>query len=160
MVSKVQLSRALDWYWNGKSKFKSRGRTEKSKSKGTPFVVIYLSLNCLNKFIRDNIYLFYMNEEWRIYSFQDTWCHLKVSVSKVAILWGPNYIHSPTGSKKCAKTCCEVCDYVTDTDTFTSTMTGESLKINHQLNCDDRCITYLKHASNVRNNILEKLWMI
>ena len=33
-----------------------------------------------------------------------------------------------------------VCDYVTDTDTFTSTVTGESFKINHQLN--DRSIIY------------------
>ena len=47
------------------------------------------------------------------------------------------------GSKKCAKNRCEVCNYVTDTDTFTSTVTGESFKINHQLNCVDRCITYL-----------------
>ena len=31
---------------------------------------------------------------------------------------------------------------MTDTDTFTSTLTGESFKINHQLNCDDRCIIY------------------
>ena len=37
----------------------------------------------------------------------------------------------------------EVCDYVTDIDTFTSTVTGESFKINQQLNCDDRCIIYL-----------------
>ena len=33
--------------------------------------------------------------------------------------------------------------YVTDTDTFTSIVTGESFKINHQLNCDDICIIYL-----------------
>ena len=46
-------------------------------------------------------------------------------------------------SKTCAKNCCEVCAYVNDTDTFTSTVTGESLKINHQLNCDDRRIMYL-----------------
>ena len=52
-------------------------------------------------------------------------------------------LHCKVGSKKCAKNCCEVCDYVTDTDTFTSTVTGESFKINHQLNCDDRCIIYL-----------------
>ena len=52
-------------------------------------------------------------------------------------------LHRKVGSKKCAKNCCEVCDYVTDTDTFTSTVTGESFKINHQLNCDDRCIIYL-----------------
>ena len=29
-----------------------------------------------------------------------------------------------------------------DTDTFTSAVTGKSFKINHQLNCDDRCIIY------------------
>ena len=52
-------------------------------------------------------------------------------------------LHRKIGSKKCAKNRCEVCDYVTDTDTFTSTVTGESFKINHQLNCDDRCIIYL-----------------
>ena len=52
-------------------------------------------------------------------------------------------LHRKVGSKNCAKNRCEVCDYVTDTDTFTSTVTGESFKINHQLNCDDRCIIYL-----------------
>ena len=30
-----------------------------------------------------------------------------------------------------------------DTDTFTSTVSGESFKINHELNCGDRCIIYL-----------------
>ena len=39
--------------------------------------------------------------------------------------------------------CCEFYDYGTDTDTFTSTVIGESFKINHQLNCNDRCIIYL-----------------
>ena len=52
-------------------------------------------------------------------------------------------LHRKVGSKKCAKNPFEVCDYVTDTDTFTSTVTGESFTINHQLNCDDRCIIYL-----------------
>ena len=47
-------------------------------------------------------------------------------------------LHCKVGSKKC-----EVSDYVTDTDTFTSTVTRESFKINHQLNCDDRCLIYL-----------------
>ena len=52
-------------------------------------------------------------------------------------------LHRKVGSKKCAKNCCEVCDYVTDTGTSTGTVTGQSFKINHQLNCDDRCIIYL-----------------
>ena len=52
-------------------------------------------------------------------------------------------LYRKVGSKKCANNCCKVCDYVTDTETFTNTVTGECFKINHQLNCDDRCIIYL-----------------
>ena len=51
-------------------------------------------------------------------------------------------LHHKVGSKRCANNRCEVCDYVTDTDTFTSTVTGESFKINSQLNYNDRCIIY------------------
>ena len=46
-------------------------------------------------------------------------------------------LHCKVGSKICAKNHSEVYDYVTNTNTFTSPMTGESLKINHQQNCDD-----------------------
>ena len=52
-------------------------------------------------------------------------------------------LHRKVESKKRAKNRCEVCDYVTDTDTFASTVSGESFKINHQLNYDGRCIIYL-----------------
>ena len=54
-------------------------------------------------------------------------------------------LHHKIGSQKCAKNHCEVCDYVTDTNTFTftSNVTGESFRINHQLNCDDRWLIYL-----------------
>ena len=52
-------------------------------------------------------------------------------------------LHRKVESKKYATSRCEVFEYVTDTDTFTRTATGESFKINHQLNCDDRCIIYL-----------------
>ena len=47
-----------------KVKLKSKGKTEKRKLKGVPFVVTYdPSLNCLHKIIRDKAYLLYMNEE-------------------------------------------------------------------------------------------------
>ena len=49
-------------------------------------------------------------------------------------------LHRKVRSKKCAKNRCGIWDYVTDTDTYTSTVTRKSFKINHQLNCDDRCI--------------------
>ena len=35
---------------------------------------------------------------------------------------------------------CEVCINVIETDIFTSTGTGESFKINHKLNYDDKCL--------------------
>ena len=46
-----------------KVKFGQEKKTEKSKSKGVPFVVTYHPslLNCLHKIIRDNTYLLYMN---------------------------------------------------------------------------------------------------
>ena len=47
------------------------------------------------------------------------------------------------GSEKCGRSRCEVCLNIEETDTFTSTTTGESFKINHQLNCDDNCLIYL-----------------
>ena len=47
------------------------------------------------------------------------------------------------GSCKCGKEICEVCSNILETDTFKSSVTGESYKINHQLNCDNKCLIYL-----------------
>ena len=47
------------------------------------------------------------------------------------------------GSRQCKKRKCEVCTNVTETDTFSSTVTSETLQINHELNCDDKCLIYL-----------------
>ena len=46
-------------------------------------------------------------------------------------------------SKVCGKKRCEVCVDVCETDTFYSTVTGETFKINHKLNCDDKYLIYL-----------------
>ena len=47
------------------------------------------------------------------------------------------------GSRQYKKRRCEVCTNVTETDTFSSTVTGETFQINHELNCDDKCLIYL-----------------
>ena len=47
------------------------------------------------------------------------------------------------GSYRCGSKRCEVCKYVTETDTFTSSVTGETYKINHRLECNDKCLVYL-----------------
>ena len=139
-----------------KVKLKSREKTEKSKLKGVPFVVTYHpSLNCLQKIIRDNTYLLYMNEEVKnlflprpMVSFRGA---CKLSSYLVRDKLYP--LHRKIGSKNCAKNRCEVLDYMTDTDTFTSPVTGESFKINHQLNCDDRCIIYLLRCKQCQKRL-------
>ena len=47
------------------------------------------------------------------------------------------------GSRQCKKRICEVCTNVTETDTFSSTVTCENFQINHELNCDNKCLIYL-----------------
>ena len=47
------------------------------------------------------------------------------------------------GSEKCGKSRCEVYVNIQETDRFTSTTTGESVKINNKVNCDDNCLIYL-----------------
>ena len=47
------------------------------------------------------------------------------------------------GSKGCGKKRCEVYVNVCETDIFTITVIGETFKINHKLNCDDKCLIYL-----------------
>ena len=47
------------------------------------------------------------------------------------------------GSHKCSKKRHEKCDGISETGTFSSTVTGESFKINHKCNCNDKCLAYL-----------------
>ena len=46
-------------------------------------------------------------------------------------------------SGQCKKRRCDVCTNVTETDTFSSIVTGETCQINHELDCDDKCLIYL-----------------
>ena len=123
-----------------KKKFNTTERTEKSKSKGVSFVVIYhRSLNCFHRMIRDNTDLLKLNEEKKNVFFPGPMVSFR-SVDKLSsyIVLAKSYsLHRKIGSKKYAKTQCEVYDYVRDTCTFTSPMAGESLKFNHR-----RCIIY------------------
>ena len=47
------------------------------------------------------------------------------------------------GSCGCGKKRCQVCLNVTGTDSFTSTSTNKTYKINHLLNCSEKCLVYL-----------------
>ena len=118
----------------------------KKREKGVPFVVTYHPiLNSLSKIIRDNMYLLNMNEEVRktfspgpMVSFRSA---RKLSSYLVRAKLYP--LERKVGSSKCGKRRCEVCNNVTDASTFSSTVTGDTFKINHSLNCDDKCLIYL-----------------
>ena len=47
------------------------------------------------------------------------------------------------GLFRCGIKRCEVCKYTTETNTFTSSVTGETYKINHRLDCYEKCLVYL-----------------
>ena len=46
-------------------------------------------------------------------------------------------------SVQCKGKRCQTCHNVKQTETFTSTTTGKAFKINHKLNCNDKCLVYL-----------------
>ena len=58
------------------------------------------------------------------------------------------------GSRKCKKSRCEVCTIVPETGTFSSTVTGETFQINHELNCDDKCLIHL-----LKRKVCKKLYV-
>ena len=47
------------------------------------------------------------------------------------------------GSVLCKGKRCQTCHNVKETEAFTSTTKGKPLKINHKLNCNDKCLVYL-----------------
>ena len=52
-------------------------------------------------------------------------------------------IEKTVGAFKCNRKRCRTCLNVNKTDTFTSTTTGETYKINHQFNCNGKCLVCL-----------------
>ena len=69
------------------------------------------------------------------------------------------------GSSECGKQRCEVCNNVTVATIFRSTVTGDTFKINHSLNCDDKCLIYLvtckqfnKQYTNKNTNQFHNIW--
>ena len=47
------------------------------------------------------------------------------------------------GLVQCKRKWCQTCHDVKETETFTSTTTDKTFKINHNLNCNDKCLVYL-----------------
>ena len=60
------------------------------------------------------------------------------------------------GLRQCKKRRCKVCTNVTETDTVSSTIPGKTFQINHELNCDDKCLIYLLKCKICKNKYIGK----
>ena len=129
-----------------KVKFSEKGSKISKGSKGVLFVVTYHpSLNCLSRIIKENLNILYMSREAKavfspgpLISFRSA-CRISSNLMRAKLYPLERFV----GSRQCKKRRCEVCTNVKETDTFSSTVTGETFQINHELNCDDKCLIYL-----------------
>ena len=132
-----------------KARFFPANLQNKKREEGIPFVMTYYPiLNSLSKIVRDNMYLLNMNEEVRKTFSPGPIVSFRTAQKLISyLLWAKLYpFQRKVGSSKCGKRRCEVCNNITHTSIFSSTVTVylvDTLKINHRLNCDAKCLIYL-----------------
>ena len=116
------------------------------KVNGVPLVVTYNpAFKNLFQVIRKNFQLLYADREVKkvfspapFVSFRST-RNLKSYLVRSKIY----PLERKVGSEKCIIKRCLVCLNVSETDVFQSFQTSEQYKINHQANCNDKCLIYL-----------------
>ena len=116
------------------------------KVNGLSLVVTYSpALKNLSQVIRKNLQLLYADEQVKkvvslapFVSFKST-RNLKSYLVRSKIY----PLERKVGSEKCKSKCCLVCLNVSETDVFQSFQTKVQYKINHQLNCNNKCLIYL-----------------
>ena len=137
-----------------KIKFKKQVFSRKGGvTKGVPLVITYHPLlKSVGTILCKHLYLLHMDKEIKkvfsvapIVSFKSA---RKLTSYLVRAKLYP--LQRTVGSFKCNKPRCEVRINVIETDTFTNTATGESFKINHKFNCDDKCFIYLLTCNQCR----------
>ena len=127
-----------------KVKVSGKGSKNSKGFKRIPFVVTYhSSLNCL--IIKDNLNILCMIREAKALLSPGTTVSFRRArrISSYLVRAKLYPLERCVGSRQYKKRRCEVCTNVTETDTFSSTVTGETFQINHELNCDDKCLIYL-----------------
>ena len=126
--------------------FSKKINPKEKEENNVPLAVTYhSSLNYLSKIIRDSLYLLYMNDEVKkVFSSKPMISFRSARKLSSYLVRAELYsIDRTDGSFECTKKCCEVCKNIDITDSFTSSVTQNTYKINHKLNCDDKCLIYL-----------------
>ena len=137
-----------------KVKFSSRKVFHRTKvEKGVPLVVTYhLLLKTIGKIINDNLYLLYVNEEFKHLFTSGPMVFFRSSrkISSYLVRAKLYPVERSVGSFNCKRPRCQICTYVNETDSFTSTVTGEIYKINHKFDCMEKCLIYLLTCNKCR----------
>ena len=109
------------------------------KENGVPLVVTYNpNFNNLSFLIRKNLQFLYEDPETKRVSFRS------VRNLKSLLVRSKVYpLERQVDSAKCKSKRCQVCLNINETDTFDSFQTKQKSKIDHHLNCNDKCLNYL-----------------
>ena len=128
-----------------KFNFSKKINPKEKEEKGAPLVVTYHpSLHCISKITRGNLHLLCMSDEVKkVFSPKPISFRSARKLSSYLLRAKLYPVERTIGSFKCTKKRCEVCENVNITDSFTSSVTQNTYKINHELNCDDKCLIYL-----------------
>ena len=108
-----------------------------------PFVVIYQpSLSCLNRMIKNNLNILYMSCEIKAVFSPELMVSFRSArrFSSYLVRAKLYPLERFVGSRQCEKRRCKICTNVTEIDTFS--VTGETFQINHERNCNDKCLIY------------------
>ena len=113
---------------------------------GISLVVTYNpAFKSLSQVIRKNFQLLYLEEQVKKLFLPAPFVSLRSTRNlKSYLVKSKIYpVERKVGSEKCKSKCCLVCLNVSETDIFQLFQTKERYKINHQLNCNDKCLIYL-----------------
>ena len=116
------------------------------KENGVPLVVTYNpNFKNLSLLIRKNLQFLYGHTETkRVFTPTPFVSIPSVRNLKSFLVRSKVYpLERKVGSAKCNGKRCQVCLNVNETDTFESFQTKQKYKINHHLNCNDKCLIYL-----------------
>ena len=99
----------------------------------------------LFQMIRRNLQLLYADEQVKkVFSPAPFVSFISTRNLKIYLVKSEIYsLERKVGSEKCKSKCCLVCFNVSEMDVFQSFQTKKQYKINHQLNCNDKCLIYL-----------------
>ena len=113
---------------------------------GISLVVTYNpAFKSLSQVIRKNFQLLYLEEQVKKLFLPAPFVSLRSTRNlKSYLVKSKIYpVERKVGSEKCKSKCCLVCFNVSKMDVFQSFQTKKQYKINHQLNCNDKCLIYL-----------------